>query len=152
MWTFELQLRLISVFLSTFAIYLLTPRFSKALCHLTHYSTNTHPPTTTPFPLVSSSVSVCSCNASECVDRGFRAIVPVCMYMDVLLCHEIQGLIFMPFFFFNSKGKVYIALCCTGQCPKVNKFLIKYTWLASQPRVTWKTAFSGYFLNQVTYF
>lgn len=58
----------------------------------------------------------------------------VSLYVDVLLCHEIQGFIFYALFvlflfvvvlFFYLKGKVYIALCCTGQCPKVNKFLIK---------------------------
>lgn len=149
MWTFELQLRLISVFLSTFAISLLSPRFSKALCHLTHYSTDTHPPP--PLPLWSHLLYRRPARAMQVnvLIEASEWLSLVCMYMDVLLCHKIQGLIFMPFFFFflNSKGKVYIALCCTGQCPKVNKFLIKYTWLVSQPHVTWKTAFFWVFLE-----
>lgn len=150
MWTFELQLRLISVFLSTFAISLLSPRFSKALCHLTHYSTDTHPPP--PLPLWSHLLYRRPARAMQVnvLIEASEWLSLVCMYMDVLLCHKIQGLIFMPFFFFfffNSKGKVYIALCCTGQCPKVNKFLIKYTWLVSQPHVTWKTALFWVFLE-----
>lgn len=56
----------------------------------------------------------------------------VSMYMMFYFVINLRVYFLCPLSFFNLKVKMYIALCCTGQCPKVNKFLIKLTWLELQ--------------------
>lgn len=57
----------------------------------------------------------------------------VSMYMMFYFVKNLRVYFLCPSLsFFNLKVKMYITLCCTGQCPKVNKFLIKFTWLELQ--------------------
>lgn len=106
--------------LSTFTvILLLLLRFYKALCHSTHYGTD----------LCLSSGLLCCWRLSHAmqvnVSKSSGGIVPAFYVRDLLLCHKNVRVYFLSFFYL--KVKMYIALCCTGQCPKVNTFLIKCT-------------------------
>lgn len=118
------HLHLLSAFT---VILLLLLRFYKALCHSTHYGTD----------LCLSSGLLCCwrfSHASECVEVLWGGLSLVSMYVTFYFVIKMWGFIFCPFFF-NLKVKMYIALCCTGQCPKVNTFLIKCTWVKHWSRV-----------------
>ena len=53
-------------------------------------------------------------------------------YEGLFLCPSLPFFFFFLFLFY-LKVTMRVALCCTGQCPKVNKFLIKLylTWVAA---------------------
>lgn len=118
----------LTVIFLMFAIHPLTLRFYKALCHLMHYSTDLCPSACWPC-LVSCTVGV----LMQCKWMWWSSVRSDCpWFLCTWRCTRVYFLC-PSLSFFYLKVKMYIALCCTGQCPKVNTFLIKMfvTWATS---------------------